>query len=135
MKVKGFDDREYSLTLEIGKSKGSTYHRKARILLKELYKMEYIYEEVRLYGSKTGTNKDLYADFFIPSQRQIIEVHGPQHFKYNTFHFKNKMEFFRAQARDRIKQEWCELNNIKLVVLNYNETLEEWTLKCQKQQN
>jgi len=50
-------------------------------------------------------------------------------FKFNKFHYKDKLSFFRAQARDRDKKEWCVLNEIKIIVFNYNETEEEWKNK------
>ena len=59
----------------------------------------------------------------------VVEVHGEQHFKFNKFHYKDKLSFFRAQARDRDKLEWCEINDITVVTLNYNETQEQWIEK------
>ena len=37
------------------------------------------------------------------------------------------MSFLKAQKKDREKVEWCELNNIKLIELPYNESTDEWT--------
>ena len=46
--------------------------------------------------------------------------------------FKNKMEFYKAQARDRDKKQWCELNEIALLELFHNESIEEWRDKIWK---
>lgn len=128
MKVIGLDDREYTWNLSKHKPKNkcSTLHERARQILKNEFVFEKIYEEVTLPGSKTNrTNRPLFADFFI-TPNIMIEVQGQQHYKYNTFFFNNKLEFFRAQSRDRTKQEWCDKNNIVLIQLPFCETDEEW---------
>lgn len=132
MKVIGFDGRTYSLSLDPDKVKGSSLHQKARQLIKEIYPYDSVYEEITLKGSKTGNNKVLFADFLLPSRRMIVEVHGKQHYEFNLRHYDNKMEFYQAQARDRVKKEWCELNNLILIVLNYNEDIETWTKKLKE---
>ena len=72
-----------------------------------------ILEEVTLPGTKTIRSKCLRADFYIPNRNLIVEVHGEQHFRFNAFHFDDKLAFFRAQARDRNKADWCKLNEIR----------------------
>ena len=37
--------------------------------------------------------------------------------------------FFRAQARDRDKLEWCRINEIIIVTFNYDENENEWRAK------
>ena len=41
------------------------------------------------------------------------------------------MAFYKAKARDKEKREWCELNNMRLVELNYNEDIDEWRRKIE----
>jgi very-short-patch-repair endonuclease len=83
-----------------------------------------------LPGTKTATRKStLKADFFIPVRKLIIEVHGEQHTEFNNFFFKSKMDFYKAQARDRDKKQWCEINNFELIELFHNESIEEWRSK------
>ena len=123
MKFKGFDGQEYPLTF-IDKKRGivSKYHEKARLLLKELYPFDKIYEEIGLPGSRTEKNKQLFVDFFIPSRRIIVEVQGEQHEKFNSFHYSNKLDFYKAKNRDQTKKIWCELNRITLIELKYDDT-------------
>ena len=67
-----------------------------------------ILEEVTLPGTKTSSRRTLlYADLYIPNRDLIVEVHGEQHFKFNSFFHKDKMAFFKAQARDKDKRAWC----------------------------
>ena len=42
------------------------------------------------------------------------------------------MEFFKAQARDRDKKHWCELNEISLIELFHDESIEQWREKIWK---
>ena len=132
MKVLGLDGREHSWNLtkskyRFGKKKCSKNHKKARSVLKDLFPHDIILEEVTLPGStSTSRKKPLYADFFLPSQKLMIEVHGAQHYTYNNFFYKTKQEFYRAKARDRDKEEWCDLNSINIVVLDHKATEDEW---------
>lgn len=72
---------------------------------------------------------NLYIDIFIPICRVAIEVHGKQHFEEIGFFHKNRQDFFKSNRRDQQKKEWCELNEIVLVELRYDEDREEWRQK------
>ena len=132
MKVVGFDGREYSWNLvnhvplfddERSRSK---LHIKVRGLLTELFPFDRILDEVPLPGSG---KRALVADFCVPSRKLIIEAHGKQHYEFNSFHYKNHLEFLHAQSRDRRKKEWCDLNQITLIELSYKESENEWRTK------
>ena len=134
MKAIGLDGKERSWNLSKHRNNKnssrprSQYHIRARNLLRKIYPRDKILEEVSLPGSNTETRKStLFADFFIPNRSLIVEVHGQQHYEYNAFyHNKKKINFYKAQARDRDKLEWCCLNNIRVAVLKYSDDLEEW---------
>ena len=105
----------------------SQYHIKARSLLREIFPRDMILEEVSLPGSKTNFRRStLYADFYLPNRNLMVEVHGEQHYTFNNFYHKNKMEFFKSQQRDRDKIEWCQLNDLKLVSLKHSDDIETW---------
>lgn len=133
MKIIGLDQQEYSWIPSnniVDTEKRSGLHNKAKELLKERYPNDRILEELVLPGTKTATRKStLKADFFIPVRKLIIEVHGEQHTEFNNFFFKSKMDFYKAQARDRDKKQWCEINNFELIELFHNESIEEWRSK------
>jgi hypothetical protein len=97
----------------------SQYHTKTRQLIKDVYGQIPIIEEVRIPGTI------LYLDFYIPLLDTAIEVHGEQHYKFNTFFHKTKLDFYKSLKRDSKKIEFCESNNIKLVLLKYDEQ-EKW---------
>ena len=136
MKIQGLDGKEYSWIPSnniVETEKRSGLHNKARQLLKERYPNDRILEELILPGTKTDNRKStLKADFFIPTRSLIVEVHGSQHVEFNNFFFKDKMEFYKAQARDRDKKRWCELNQFAIIELFHNESTEEWKEKIWK---
>jgi|688.fasta_scaffold75932_6 very-short-patch-repair endonuclease len=133
MLVYGLDGKEYKMTMRCktyNEESKSSYHKRARILLKDVYPFDTIREEILLPGTKTTFNKlDLFADFFIPSRRMIIEVNGSQHSTYNRFFHRNKLNFLKAKHRDAVKKQWCDLNKIELIEFNYNESIDEWRTK------
>jgi len=126
MKCVGLDGKQYNFQLVNGiRDETSSYHERARKLLKLYWPMTLIYEEVFLPGS-TG----LYADFFIPSKKVLVEVHGEQHYEANSF-FGGEKGFAGQKIRDSNKQRWCNLNNYVYIELPYNEDNNEWRRRIQ----
>ncbi len=127
MKVQGLDGREYKWKLtkhyNNQSENSSNLHKTARELLKNMFPVHTILEEVVLPGS--SQKKSLSADFVILDLRLMIEVHGEQHYKFNNFYYKSVLEFVRAKRRDKNKIEWAELNNFTLIVLPFNK-IDEW---------
>lgn len=133
MKVFGINGKEYVWNLSNydvkndNTRKRSQYHIRARLLLKDIYNSYRILEEVKLPGSTAKHKKGvLYLDFYIPQIKKAFEVHGQQHYEYSPFFHKTRADFLLAKAKDEDKIEWCELNDIDLVVLKYSDTDEEW---------
>ena len=125
MNVIGLDGNDYTVNFCKSKSrsrrqKKSQYHLRARKLLAKIFPYQPRFEEVFLPGSNTANTGSLYADFFIPKENLIVEVHGEQHYNFCSFFHKTKADFYRSKKRDRQKIEWCELNSIKIVILPYN---------------
>jgi hypothetical protein len=100
----------------------SGLHLAARELLADIFPFDTAYEEV---GLPIGKKQTLYADFFISSRKLMVEVHGSQHYEHNKFFHKTRKDFLLAKARDYNKAEWCRINNIRLVVLAYND-IDNW---------
>lgn len=131
IRVVGFDNKEHLFNFTKNQKRRyqdnkSSFHNKARFLIKELFPKSSVYEEVTLPGSKKlGRSSLLYADFFIPELMLIIEVHGKQHYEFCSFFHSDKMDFLKSKKRDADKIEWCNLNNIKIVSLPYNKE-SEW---------
>ena len=133
MKVIGLDNKTYVWSLSGYQPKKdddrprSKYHKQGRILLKSLFRVEPILEEVFLPGSGS-----LYADFYLPRRNMIVETHGEQHYKYSKLFHDDQYDFAFQKKRDKNKERWCEINKIRFVALPYSEDLNEWTIRIQK---
>lgn len=58
-------------------------------------------------------------DFYLPDHNTCIEFDGEQHFISNSY-FKHE-KFEDRQLRDKIKNEYCHNNNIRLIRIGYKE--------------
>lgn len=96
----------------------SSYHLKARSLLKNIYPTMQILEEVPIVARKSEI---LYLDFYLPLIRMCIEIHGEQHYKFVAHYHSNKLAFLKGQKRDKDKKEWCEINGIKYIELPFDQ--------------
>lgn len=139
MKVVGLNGRTYNLNLNdyiVAKNderKRSMPHMQARELLQESFKGYTIYEEVKLPGSTKPSKKSvLFLDFFISNINIAVEVHGVQHYVYSPFFHKTVAGYYESMRRDKIKKEWCDINNIELIVLDTREHISVWReqLEC-----
>ena len=102
----------------------SKLHLQTRELLKELFPTSRILEEVDI---PVRRGQILYLDFYVLSNSMAVEVHGEQHYSYSSLFHGSKKDLLLQKKRDNEKAEWCEINGIKLVVLPFNEDINEWT--------
>jgi hypothetical protein len=127
MRVKGLDGREYSWYLVGYQPKlsderpRSALHLEVRELLRATFPSSPLLEEVPLPGSG-----GLFADFYLPQQKKMVEAHGRQHYEYVHFFHGDMMGFIKGKKRDSNKAEWCRINNITLIVCSYKETVDVW---------
>jgi len=133
MKVVGLNGREYNINLKKylvkknDKTVKSKYHIAARELFAEMFSGYTVLEEVKLPGSRCPSKKSaLFLDFFIPTLMLGIEVHGRQHYEFCKFFHKTMAGFLQSNKRDFIKEDWCELNDVELIVLKYSDSIEDW---------
>jgi hypothetical protein len=133
LKVLGLNDREYNINLDKyavahnDSRPRSKFHLRARAILHRKYAGYLIYEEVKLPGSRNPALKSaLFLDFFIPRLDIAVEVHGQQHYEYNTYFHKDKVGWRAHLKRDSLKEQWCELNALNLYVFKFSDTDEDW---------
>lgn len=98
----------------------SSLHLTARNLIREEFPTDSVLEEVGLAGEQ------LFFDFYIPRRKLAIEVHGEQHYKFIKYFHGDLLGFQTAQRNDERKATWCQLNNIILIILPFNESQDEW---------
>lgn len=133
MKVQGFNGKTYNLDLRPyiippnDSKKRSIPHVKVKSLLIDLFRGNQLFEEVKLPGSRPAHKQSvLFLDFLIPTFNLAVEVHGRQHYEFVPFYHKITANFYEGQYRDRLKADWCELNKMRLVVLNADDKIEKW---------
>lgn len=104
----------------------STGHVNSLALIQELWPTVLILEEVSVPVRK---RKTLYLDIYVPMMKTAIEFHGPQHYKYTPHFHRNIKEFMEGRKNDNEKKEWCELNGIRLIEFNDEDTAETMRTK------
>jgi len=106
-----------------GKSR-SKIQFQAKQFLKNFWSRKVVFEEFPVAGTK------LSLDIFNANDGIAIEVQGQQHTKYTPFfHGKNKINYIDQLRRDKLKLEFCEINNIKLVEIYYDDKISESLFK------
>ena len=107
----------------------SKLHLKARTILKDIFPTVQILEEVATPITRT---EKLFFDLYINTVKLVVEVHGQQHYKFNTLFHSSAQDFANQRKRDRRKAEWCEYNNITYVELPYNEDEDQWRFRINR---
>ncbi len=128
MQIKDLDGLTHNWQLTGNMARGkinnrSSFHLKARELITNYFPTLQILEEVSIQLRRSET---LYLDFYLPLKKLCIEVHGEQHYKFVPFYHNNMLSFLKSQKRDREKEEWCDINNIKYIVLPHYEDEAQW---------
>lgn len=67
-------------------------------------------------------NAPLRFDFYLPKDNCCIEIDGRQHFT-PVSRFGGEKAFERLQKNDKIKNNYCVKNNIKMIRIKYNREL------------
>ncbi len=70
--------------------------------------------EYKLFKNPT-TNQWLRCDIYIPNNI-YIEIHGPQHYTYSKYFFKDQEEFEYRQHLDKVKKEFCQENGLYIEI-------------------
>ena len=67
------------------------------------------------------SSSKLRFDFYLPDYNTCVEFDGIQHFLPNAL-FGGSKEFEKTKIRDRIKNDWCFVNDINLIRFNYKQS-------------
>lgn len=86
-------------------------------ILKILKQNEISFEREKTF-SDLRKNKYRY-DFYLPKQNVLIEINGAQHYENIKFFYKSRIEFKKAQERDRRKIAYALANDISLYIIPY----------------
>lgn len=75
-----------------------------------------------------NTNSKLRFDFYLPNYNLCIEFDGQQHYK-EVAYFGGKPGYLKIKEKDKLKDDYCKLNNIKLARVKYNENINAKIIK------
>lgn len=84
---------------------------------KIIYNKEYIFHNCL-------HKRQLRFDFYLPEKNICIEYNGIQHYESIKF-FGGEKRFKDQVVKDNIKKKYCDINNIKLIEIKYNDSIEE----------
>ncbi len=84
------------------------------LIAKMLDEMNVLYVREKRFNDCIGKKK-LPFDFYLPKYNILIEYDGIQHFKASF----NEKEFDNIKINDKIKNDYCKNNNIKLIRIPY----------------
>jgi len=122
MKFKGLNGRIYSIDIRPSKypvkdenNCKSKFQWRIGQKVKSLYPRDNILEDFYVPG------EGLYIDFYLPMRQLAVEANGVQHSSYSDFFHGSKEAFKNSLMRDTRKIEWCKLNCIKLICIEYND--------------
>ena len=87
-------------------------------IYKYLYSKNINFERQKRFDD-CRNKKPLPFDFFIEPLNILIEFDGIQHFEFCDFFHKTHHDFEEQQLKDKIKTEYCENKNIKLIRIPY----------------
>ena len=129
MKIQDLDGNIYKWKIEgsIVRSNDqrprSQLHLTARSLIKEIYPTLQICEEV---SAQIKRDRKVFLDFYINTIKTVVEVHGQQHYKFNSLYHTSAQDFLNQKKRDQDLQDWCVLNNLNYIELPFNEGKDKW---------
>lgn len=63
---------------------------------------------------------DLRFDYYLPEYNVLIEIQGKQHYE-PVIKFGGAEAFEEGQIRDKIKQDWCRDNGVRLIYISYRD--------------
>ena len=108
----------------------SRLHLTARSLIKEIYPTLQICEEVAVQIKR---HRKAFLDFYINTIKTVVEVHGQQHYKFNSLYHTSAQDFLNQKKRDQDLRDWCVLNNLNYIELPFNEDKDQWHQRLQAQ--
>ena len=110
------------------KKKKSKLQERAVEVIKAVLPSTMILQEVAI---PIDNKKRLYLDIFLPMHRVALEIQGRQHDKRVKF-FQTRHQHNRQLENDKLKSDWCRLNNIPLLYFNHDEDAKTWEIKLRE---
>lgn len=113
-RFKNTEDRRISWEAD-SKSK---FQKGVKLYLHPLWFHHVVYEEFPVFGTRYT------LDFFNASKKMAIEVQGGQHTKFTPYFQKGEFDYLKQLKIDETKRKFCELNNIELIEIFWEDKKE-----------
>ena len=95
----------------------SKFQTEVKSFIKNYWSNNVVFEEFPIVGTR------LTLDFYNANKKVAIEVQGRQHTGFVKFFHSNRMNFLHQLNRDKKKERFCKLNDIILVTIYENDTI------------
>ncbi len=95
---------------------------KGEIAIRNYLKEKNILFEEQKKFKECKNERALSFDFYLPNENLLIEYNGIQHYEMNDY-FGGEKQFKKQQKNDKLKKEFAEKNNIKLLTISYKENI------------
>lgn len=89
----------------------SKFQTNVKVFLQKYWSMDIVFEEFPIVGTR------LTLDFYNANKKVAIEVQGRQHTQFIQFFHRDRLKYLSQLQRDRKKEKFCELNEIKLITI------------------
>ena len=107
---------------KVVKSNASLLHKQVFQILRQVFPYHVIEQEYQMQiEDEGGLVHYLRFDFFIEGLGLAIECQGRQHYEYSQHFHGTEEEFKKHQKRDSLKKFWCEINDVSLIEIRYDE--------------
>lgn len=97
----------------------SKFQKGVKDFLFPFWKNDVVFEEFRIVGSR------LSLDFYNANRRVAVEVQGAQHTKFVKHFHKNRLKYLEQLRRDQKKLDFCEMNDITMVEIYPEDTVDK----------
>lgn len=94
-----------------GANSRSIFQTDVKTYLYHFWKNDMVYEEMPIVSSR------LTIDLYNHTKKIAVEVQGHQHTRYVKFFHRNRKNFLEQLKRDKIKEDFAKINDIKLVLI------------------
>lgn len=102
----------------------SSIHEKMIIRILEFYNISYIKEKSFDDCRNTEGNTKLFFDFYLPGFNTVIEYDGELHYETSKL-FGGEEKLKKTIINDKIKDDYCKANNIRMLRIPYTKTNQE----------
>ena len=83
-----------------------------------------IYSKYTILWEQPIKSLNARLDILVKELGIAIEVDGVQHTEFNMFFHRDASGYIKSMKADEAKNDFCEMNGIKLVRLNYKDSLQ-----------